>query len=89
MALLDHPEAQALWNDATVSADTVRDCTDRLTGFLQRYLPKFYRFEHRQNATPVIRGLISGSERKTCEPIAIEAGLPRKPIQFFVGAGEW
>jgi SRSO17 transposase len=76
-------------NDATVSADTVRDCTDRLTGFLQRYLPKFYRSEQRENATTVIRGLLSGLERKTCEPIAIEAGLARKPIQFFVGSGKW
>jgi SRSO17 transposase len=89
MSLLDHPKAQALLNDATVSPDTVRDCTDRLTAFLQRYLPKFYRVEQRENATLVIRGLISGLERKTCEPIAIEAGLPRKPIQFFVGAGKW
>jgi SRSO17 transposase len=60
-----------------------------LTEFLQRYLPKFYRVEQRRNATTVIRGLLSGLERKTCEPIAIEAGLPRKPIQFFVGAGKW
>jgi SRSO17 transposase len=89
MSLLEHPEAQALLNDATVSPDTVRDCTDRLTDFLQRYLPKFYRTEQRENATLVIRGLLSGLERKTCEPIAIEAGLPRKPIQFFVGAGQW
>jgi SRSO17 transposase len=89
MSLLEHPEAQALLNDATVSADTVRDCTDRLTGFLQRYLPKFYRVEQRDSATTVIRGLLSGLERKTCEPIAIEAGLARKPIQFFVGSGKW
>ena len=89
MSLLDHAEAQALWNDAVVTPDTVRGCADRLTGFLQRYLPKFYRAEHRHNATLVIRGLISGLERKTCEPIAIEAGLPRKPIPFFVGAGKW
>ena len=34
-------------------------------------------------------GLLSGLQRKTCEPIAIEAGLPRKPIQFFVGSGKW
>src|SRR5260370_31554745 len=87
--LLQPPEAPALWNDATVSADTVADCTDRLTGFLRRYLPKFYRAEQRHNATTVIRGLLSGLERKTCEPIAIEAGLERKPIQFFVGAGKW
>jgi len=86
MSLLDHPEAQALLDDAILSPDTVRSCADRLTDFLQRYLPKFYRVEQRENAATVIRGLLSGLERKTCEPIATEAGLPRKPIQFFVGA---
>jgi SRSO17 transposase len=89
MSLLEHPDAQALLNDATLSAESVRDCTDRLTDFLQRYLPKFYRAEQRDNATTVIRGLLSGMQRKTCEPIAIEAGLARKPIQFFVGSGKW
>jgi SRSO17 transposase len=89
MSLLDHPEAQALLDDATVTPDSVRDCADRLTVFLQRYLPKFYRVEQRVNAALVIRGLLSGLERKTCEPIAIEVGLPRKPIQFFVGSGKW
>jgi len=89
MSLLDHPDAQALLKDATVSADTVRVCLDRLTGFLERYLPRFYRVEQRATATTVIRGHLSGLERKTSEPIAIEAGLPRKPIQFFVGAGKW
>lgn len=76
-------------NDTTISPDTVQDCADRLAGFLRHYLPKFYRVEQRHNATTVIRGLLSGLERKTCEPIANEAGLPRKPIQFFVGAGMW
>ena len=80
MSLLEHPEAQALLDDATVSPDSVRDCSGRLTTFLQRYLPRFYRVEQRANAALVIRGLLSGLERKTCEPIAIEAGLPRKPI---------
>lgn len=89
MSLLDHPEAQVLLGDATLTPDAVRGCTDRLTEFLQRYLPRFYRVEQRENATLVIRGLLSGLDRKTCEPIAIEAGLPRKPIQFFVGAGKW
>ena len=89
MSLLDHAEAQALLNDANVTPNTVKGCADRLIGFLQRYLPKFYRIEQRVNATLIIRGLISGLERKTCEPIAIQAGLPRKPIQFFVGSGKW
>jgi len=86
MSLLDHFEAQAHLDDATLTPARVRNCADRLTGFLQRYLPKLYRVEQRRNATLVIRGLLSGLERKTCEPIAIQAGLPRKPIQFFVGA---
>ncbi|MBV8270125.1 MAG: hypothetical protein JO252_27700 [Planctomycetaceae bacterium] len=89
MSLLDHPEAQALLNDAILSPETVRGCADRLTGFFQRYLPKFYRIEQRENATTVIRGLLSGLERMTWEPIVIEAGLPRKPIQSFVVAGQW
>jgi hypothetical protein len=36
-----------------------------LTGFLERYLPRFYRIEQRATATLVIRGHLSGLERKT------------------------
>ncbi len=89
MSILDHPEAQTLLNDAILTPEAVQGCSDRLTGFLQRYLPKFYRAEQRANAVRVIRGLLSGLERKTCEPIANQAERPRKPIQFFVGAGKW
>src|SRR5262249_50859562 len=89
MSLLDHPKAQALLADATVTPDAVHDSSDRLTAFLQRYLPRFYRVEQRATATLVIQGHLSGLERKTCGPIAIGAGLPRKPVQFFVGAGKW
>ena len=89
MSLLDHPDAQALLEDAVVTAEQVRGCRDRLTAFLERYLPRFYRAEQRANATLVIRGLVSGLERKTCEPIAVEAGVHRKPVQSFVGSGKW
>ncbi len=89
MSLLDRPEAKALLADAVVSPDAVEGQTDRLTSFLQRYLPRFYRSEQRVTAALVIRGRLGGLERKTSDPIAIEAGLPRKPIQFFVGSGKW
>jgi SRSO17 transposase len=89
MSLLDHPEARALLADAAVTPEQVRGCRDRLTAFLERYLPRFYRAEQRVHATLVLRGLVSGLERKTCEPIAVEAGVHRKPVQFFVGAGKW
>src|SRR3954453_12898831 len=89
MSLLEHPDAQALLADATLTPEQVRGCQDRITTFLQRYLPRFYRAEQRTHATLVIRGLLSGLQRKTCEPIAVEAGVHRKPVQNFVGAGGW
>jgi SRSO17 transposase len=89
MALLDHPDAQALLNDATLTPETVRGCRDRLRRFLRRYLPHFYRKEQRAHAALVVRGLISGLQRKTAEPIASSAGVEHKNIQFFVGSGRW
>src|SRR3954470_24531384 len=87
MSLLEHPDAQALLSDATVTPEQVRDCQGRITTFLQRYLPRFFRAEQRTHAALVIRGLLSGLQRKTCEPIAVEAGVHRKPVQNFVGSG--
>jgi SRSO17 transposase len=87
--ILEHPEAQQLLNDATLSPAAIVSCRDRLTRFLQRYLPLFYRDEQRQLATVVIAGRLSGLQRKTCEPIANQAGRPRKPVQHFVGSGKW
>jgi hypothetical protein len=89
MSLLDHPEARALLDDAVLTPEAVRGCEGRLAAFLARYLPLFRRVEQRANATLVIRGLLGGLQRKTCEPIAAEAGVHRKPIQFLVGAGRW
>lgn len=89
MSLLDHPGARALLADAVLTPEQVRGCRDRLTKFLERYLPQFYRAEQRATAALVIRGLLSGLQRKTCEPIAVQAGVHRKPVQFLVGAGKW
>jgi SRSO17 transposase len=88
-SILEHPQAQILLDDATLSTSAVRGCQGRLTRFLQRYLPLFYRREQADNAVIVMEGLLSGLERKTCEPIAREHGVHRKPIQVFVGCGKW
>lgn len=89
MSLLENPQAQALLEDAEVSAEDVRGCKDRLTRFLQRYLPLFYREEQRELAQVVIQGKLSKLQRKTSEPIAYAAHRERKPVQHFVGAGKW
>ena len=89
MSLLDHPTAQALLADAEVSATAVAGCPRRLERFLRRYLPRFYRVEQHALARVVLQGKLSGLQRKTSEPIAYQAGRPRKPVQHFVGAGRW
>lgn len=87
--ILDAPQARALLADAEVREQDVRRCRGHLRRFLERYLPKFYRREQQENAVLVVQGLLSGLERKTAEPIAREHGVPRKPIQVFVGCGKW
>lgn len=89
MSLLDHPDAKALLADAEVSPDDVRGCRAHLTRFLKRYLPLFYREEQRGHAVTFVRGLLSGLERKSVEPIANQADVPRKDLQYFVGCGGW
>ena len=89
MSLLEHPKAQALLAEAEVTARAVRGCKERLTRFLQRYLPLFYREEQRELAQVVIAGKLSNLQRKTSEPIAYAADRERKPVQHFVGAGKW
>ena len=89
MSLLEQPEAQALLADAEVSAGDVRGCRDHIARFLKRYLPLFYREEQRGHAAAFVRGLLSGLERKSVAPIAAQAGIPRKDLQYFVGGGGW
>jgi len=89
MSLLDRKEAQVLLKDAEVEASTVRGCRRRLTAFLKRYLPWFYREEQREHAELVLQGRLSHLQRKTSEPVALQAGVKRRPIQLFVGAGKW
>jgi SRSO17 transposase len=89
MTLLEHPTAQALLADAELATADVRGCRHRLTRFLHRYLPRFYRDEQRVLAAVVLQGQLSTLARKTAEPIAYQAGLERKPVQHFVGGGRW
>ncbi len=89
MDILDHPDAQTLLQDAELSVAAVRSCVDQLTDFAQRYLPLFHREEQRGHALTVLRGKLTGLQRKTTEPIATQAGVRRRPLQLFVGAGGW
>jgi SRSO17 transposase len=89
MSLLETPEALTLLDEAVVPVEAVQGGVQRLAGFIERYLPWFYRKEQRQWAVVVLQGRLSNLERKTNEPIARQAGYARKPVQKFVGAGKW
>ena len=89
MDLVQHPDAQALLADAQVSAADVQACADHLETYVARYLPRFYRAEQRLHARTLLRGKLTGLERKTTEPLATQAGQERRPLQLFVGAGGW
>lgn len=87
--ILEHAEAEALLGAATITPAQVNACARRLYAFLPRFLSLFKRSEQRVNATLILEGKLSGLDRKTSEPIANQAGVPRKPLQAFVGAGAW
>jgi len=89
MAILEMPEAVALLDEAVVPVAAVQGGLHRLAGFIERYLPRFYRKEQRELACVVLEGRLSNLPRKTNEPIARQAQRPRKPVQKFVGAGKW
>jgi SRSO17 transposase len=89
MSVLDHPQAQELLRQAHIPPTALAGWPGRLDRFLQRYLPCFFRREHRDLVPVVLAGKLSNLERKTAEPIARQAGRHRKPVQHFVGAGTW
>src|SRR3954470_6757938 len=89
MTILEHTQGQERLEAAPRTPGAVPPGAGRLTDLLARYLPLFKRSEQRDHAATVIRGKLSGLDRKTSEPIANQAGLPRKPLQSFVGWGAW
>jgi len=89
MSMLESSEAKGLLEDATFVPSELRNCRRDLNCFLRRYLPRFYREEQREHAQVCVAGLLSGLQRKTCLPIAIEREVDEKPLQYFVGLGQW
>lgn len=87
--ILEHPDARELLKQTNVEASTLRSCRARLTHFIARYLPFFYRSEQRRHAHTLLEGKLTALDRKTVEPIAIQARQTRRSLQRFLGAGLW
>jgi SRSO17 transposase len=89
MTILNHPEAQALLNDAVLAPEQALTFAQRLLPFLERYSPLFQRSEQRDHALTLLQGKLSNLSRKTNEPIAHAFGLGREGLQDFVGSSPW
>lgn len=89
MTLLEHPDAQALLEDAVLTPQQIERLADHIEPFLMRYFPRFQRSEQRHNARLILLGKLSALARKTCEPIAHSFGVRRENLQDFVGSSPW
>lgn len=78
-----------LLEDCVVSPDALVPTLERLRQFAERYQPRFLRHEQRELCVTYLEGLLRPLRRKSVEPIANAAGLPRRDLQRFVGAGKW
>ena len=61
----------------------------KLNRFLDEFDDCFGRSEPRESLRTYVRGQLSKLERKSIEPIALEAGVPPRTLQFFFSDGYW
>lgn len=72
-----------------MAADALAGIQERLDEFLIPFQRLFPRAEQRMHASVYVNGRLRNLPRRTTEPIAVEHGKKRRPLQHFVGAGKW
>lgn len=75
--------------EATVSPSDISDLIEQVDRFMEAYYPLFRRVEQKNHARMYVTGRLAHLERRTLEPIASSNGVYRRPLQHFVGAGQW
>ena len=76
-------------SECEMDGDQIAELMDHLGLFMEPYLPLFGRRESKGHARMYVEGRLQQLGRRTLEPIANEHGVHRRPLQFFVGAGDW
>lgn len=72
-----------------MDADEIRQLDPMLREYLARFDDCFLRRDTRAHFPVYIRGQLSSLERKSVEPIALEAGVPVRTLQEFLSQYEW
>lgn len=72
-----------------MDADEIRGLRPELTRYLKRFDDCFGRPETRGHFSVYVEGQLSDLSEKSCEPIALAAGIPPRNLQEFLAAYKW
>ena len=72
-----------------MDADQIRKLKPKLIRYLKRFENCFSRRNSRNHFSTYIEGQLSDLKEKSCEPIALAAGVPPRDLQEFMGAYKW
>jgi len=72
-----------------MEVEQIKGLGRRLDRFASEFDDCFGRSEPRETLRTYMRGQLSELERKSIEPIALEAGVPPRTLQFFFSDGFW
>ena len=72
-----------------MDANQIRELRPLLTGYLERFEDCFERRDTRAHLATYVEGQLSDLGEKSCEPIALAAGIPPRNLQEFLAKYRW
>jgi SRSO17 transposase len=72
-----------------MDAKQIRKLKPKLTRYLTQFDDCFSRRDTREHFSTYVEGQLSNLAEKSCEPIAVAAGVPPRNLQEFLGAYKW
>jgi len=72
-----------------MDAEEIRKLKPKLKRYLGRFHDCFFRRDTRKHFSTYVEGQLSDLGEKSCEPIALAAGVPPRDLQEFLGAYKW
>ena len=72
-----------------MDADQIRRLKPELTRYLKRFDDCFSRKDTRAHMSIYVEGQLSDLDEKSCEPIALAAGIPPRNLQEFLANYKW
>jgi SRSO17 transposase len=72
-----------------MDAEQIRKLKPMLTRYLKQFDDCFSRRDSREHFTTYVEGQLSDLGEKSCEPMALAAGIPPRNLQEFLSAYKW